>query len=260
MGTSRIPIPKAARDKLLNWLYGGTDKFKIEPGPELHDYIKKLDVNDTDLLNLCIENKGEVVHKWLHYLPLYERYLSRYRNTQVRILEIGVSKGGSLKIWRQYFGSQATIFGVDINPDCKRFDGLAASVRIGSQVDKDFLYGTIREMGGIDVVIDDGSHQMSHIRETLCILFPELSSGGVYIVEDLHTAFWPGFGGGYRSRGNFFNFISGITKDMHHWYHSKGINNPSVVPACSGIHVHDSFVAFEKSDPIEPRHVKLGSS
>ncbi len=58
---------------------------------------------------------GRTVHKWHHYLPLYDRYLGSYRQLgrPVRILEIGVSEGGSLELWRGYFGAGAVIFGID---------------------------------------------------------------------------------------------------------------------------------------------------
>lgn len=62
-------------------------------------------------------NRGPVVHKWHHYLPIYERYLSPLRSRPIRMLEIGVSKGGSLQLWRKYFGPEAVIFGIDIDPE-----------------------------------------------------------------------------------------------------------------------------------------------
>ena len=71
-----------------------------------------------DLLQLYAENSDAQVHKWHHYIPLYDRYFSPYRNRPIRFLEIGVSRGGSLNLWRQYFGPAAVMFGIDINPDC----------------------------------------------------------------------------------------------------------------------------------------------
>src|SRR5262245_27995053 len=79
------------------------------------------------------ENDGPLVHKWRHYLSIYDRHLSAFCNTPARFLEIGVSDGGSLRMWRQYFGSKAVIFGIDIDPRCAFLDGQDGSVRIGSQ-------------------------------------------------------------------------------------------------------------------------------
>jgi hypothetical protein len=116
----------------------------------------------------------------------------------VRFLEIGVSKGGSLDMWRSYFGPEAVIYGIDIDEACAQFDGRSAQVRIGSQDDPAFLASVVAEMGGVDVVLDDGSHDSRHIRASLDVLFPLLSEGGVYMMEDLHAAYWVSHSGGYR--------------------------------------------------------------
>jgi hypothetical protein len=71
-----------------------------------------------------------IVHKWRHYLDVYDRHLSRFRNSSFKMLEIGVFKGGSMRLWRDYFGSDAVLFGVDIDPECKHLDGIYAQIRI----------------------------------------------------------------------------------------------------------------------------------
>ncbi len=205
-----------------------------------------------DLLDLFAGNKDYIVDKWHHYIPLYERYFSPYRGRKVRFLEIGVSKGGSLQMWRRYFGEEAIIFGIDIDPECSQFNGLAGQVRIGSQADGKFLEAVIAEMGGIDLVLDDGSHHMEHIRTTLKILFPHLIDGGIYMIEDLHTSYWREFGGGYRSKRNFFNYLRDLANDMHHWYHGNGMTHSDISQSCSGIHIHDSLVVLEKSRVYRP--------
>ena len=157
-----------------------------------------------ELLDIFLNNKKVLVSKWHHYIPIYDRYFAPFRGTNVRFLEIGVSKGGSLQMWRKYFGEKATIFGLDINPDCAKYQGIHGEVRIGSQDDAAFLKNVIAEMGGVDVVLDDGSHQMKHIMATLKTVLPDVSEGGIYMIEDLHTAYWRDFGGGLKSAGNFF--------------------------------------------------------
>ena len=64
------------------------------------------------------ENRGRPVHKWQHYLDIYERNLACYRDRPLFFLEIGIFDGGSLDMWRRYFGAEATIVGIDINQDC----------------------------------------------------------------------------------------------------------------------------------------------
>ena len=76
-------------------------------------------------------------------------------------------------------------------------------------------------MGGVDIVLDDGSHQMKHVVKTLSFLFPKLNYDGIYMIEDLHSSYWSDYGGGYNSNKNFFKFTKELVDDIHHWYHSK---------------------------------------
>ena len=199
-----------------------------------------------------------LVHKWHHFLPLYDRYFAPFRDRPPRFLEIGVSGGGSLALWRNYFGPDAVIFGIDIDPDCAEFDGQSGQVRIGSQDDPAFLAGVVAEMGGLDIVLDDGSHQMTHIRASLSALFPHLAEGGLYMIEDLHTAYSPAFGGGIAAEGNFFNDLRKIIDDMHHWYHRSAPNDPLRAAHTTGVHVHDSVVVIDKGRVFPPTHSKVG--
>lgn len=212
---------------------------------------------DGELLELYASGTERVVNKWHHYLPLYDRYFARWRNRPFRFLEIGVSRGGSLDLWRRYFGPEAVIFGIDINPKCAAFDGISGQVRIGSQDDPAFLARVVEEMGGIDVVLDDGSHQMPHVHKTFEVLFPKLSYGGTYMIEDLHTAYMRRFGGGYRSSDNFFNFTRRMVDDMHRWYHRHGEHRSDLGPECSGIHINDSVAVFDKDRPFAPTHSRV---
>jgi len=209
------------------------------------------------LLDIFVGNKGAGVHKWHHYIPIYDMYFARRRGTALRFLEIGVNKGGSLQVWREYFGKDATIFGIDINPECAEFDDQAGQVRIGSQDDPEFLNKVVDEMGGIDVVLDDGSHQMRHIKKSLQVLFPRLETGGTYMIEDLHTAYMPKFGGGLDERGNFFNSARRIIDDMHRWYHNKPIRHLATAGEVSGLHVHDSIVVLDKAAVTAPTHSRI---
>ncbi len=211
-----------------------------------------------DLLQIFAGMKDVMVHKWHHYIPLYERYFGRFRGTGFRFLEIGVSQGGSLQMWRDYFGADAVIYGVDIDPDCARFNGQSGQVRIGSQADPAFLNAVVDEMGGLDVVLDDGSHQMRHLRQSLSVLFPRLEPGGCYLIEDLHTAYWEEFDGGYREPANFFHTVGEIIEDMHRWYHPYDLTWPGIGDAVSGVHVHDSITVLEKGPIYPPVHSQVG--
>src|SRR6478735_7675915 len=89
-------------------------------------------------------NTGRLIHKWDHYFEIYERHFSRFRGTEVVVVEFGVSHGGSLQMWKKYFGPKAKIIGIDINPACKALEEEQIEVIIGSQEDKSFL-ASLRE-------------------------------------------------------------------------------------------------------------------
>ena len=233
-------------------------KFKFPQEGDVAADIRERYGFDGDLLDIYAGNKGAKVHKWHHYLPIYDRYFSRYRGTPVKFLEIGVNNGGSLQMWRRYLGKDAVICGVDINPDCAQYDGQSAMVRIGSQDDPAFLADVVREMGGVDVVLDDGSHQMEHVHSSLEVLFPLLTMGGTYMIEDLHTSYIARFGGGFKEPGNFFNTVRRMIDDMHMWYHNKGKPQvPALAREFSGVHVHDSIVVIDKAELQRPTHSRV---
>ncbi len=154
------------------------------------------------------------------YTQHYDNHFRPYKNKKINLLEIGVGgykspvKGGeSLKMWKRYFHN-GKIFSLDI------FDkSLLQENRIrifkGSQVDKEFLLNTVvKEMGEIDLIVDDGSHINEHVIETFKILFPILKVGGIYVVEDVQTSYWPRFGGdsnNLQSPNTMMNFFKQLT-------------------------------------------------
>ena len=95
----------------------GIGEFTFNEDFDVKDDIRHKYGYDGYLLHLFADNKKYVVHKWHHYIPIYDRYFSSFRGRKVRFLEIGVSKGGSLQMWRAYFGKDAIIFGIDIDDE-----------------------------------------------------------------------------------------------------------------------------------------------
>ena len=133
------------------------------------------------------------VHKWHHYFDVYDRHFSPYRDRPIRMLEIGVFRGGSLRMWKQYFHPDSTIVGIDIDPSCQAHEIADQSVyvRIGSQADPNFLASVNGEFGPFDIILDDGSHKTHHQIVSFGELFRDaLVDGGCYMVEDVHTNYW----------------------------------------------------------------------
>ena len=92
-----------------------------------------------DLERYFRQNDKRLIDKWVHYFDIYDRHFSRFRNREIVMLEIGVSQGGSLQMWKNYFGGKAKIFGIDIDPRCKTMEEENIKILIGSQSDRKFL-------------------------------------------------------------------------------------------------------------------------
>ena len=189
-------------------------------------------------------------HKWFQYFPIYEQHFERFRNRHVTLLEIGIGEGGSLQQWRRYLGPYAVIIGVDINPLCKQVEEDQIHVRIGSQNDRAFLAALAEEFGPFDIVIDDGSHVQTDINVSFDVLFPHVLKNGVYLVEDLHAAYWPGHAGGLRHPGSFIerakDFVDQIHA-QHSWaeFTGDGLPRTPLGDRLCGVHFYDSVAVLE---------------
>lgn len=216
------------------------------------------DREKSDLHRAFYGHTGPLIHKWTHYLSIYDRYFAAYRMRPVRMLEIGVSQGGSLSLWRKYFGPQAKLFGVDIDPRCAKFDGLDGQVRIGSQDDPAFLRSVVAEMGGVDIVLDDGSHVAEHQKVSFETLFPLISENGLYLCEDLHTSYWASFNGGYKRKGAFIEVAKAVTDDIHADFHEFETSVKDANRNIKCISFYNSMVVIEKEPQSRPNHVEVG--
>lgn len=214
------------------------------------------------LADIFEQHTGRLVHKWSHYFPVYERYLSPYRGKPIRMLEIGVSHGGSLQLWKNYLGAAAALVGVDIDPRCRDYAEDRIDIEIGDQSDPQLWARVIKSYGDFDVIIDDGSHIAHHQRTAFLHLWPHLRDGGVYIVEDCHTAYWAEYGGGVRTGNSFVDFSKDRVDDINAlWSHDHAKLAPTKLTfELGGLHFHDSMVVFEKKLRTgQPYAVVMGS-
>lgn len=196
---------------------------------------------------MFLDNTGRVCHKWAHYFPVYENFFARFRNQSITVFEIGVYMGGSLQLWKKYFGPLATIVGIDIQPECKQFEEHECHVRIGDQSDMDFLRRVIAEFGNPDIVIDDGGHFQRDMIATFAFLFPNLKNNGVYVVEDLHTSYWRTYGGGLKKPGTFLERCKDMVDSLNAYYYTKSeADLPWLTHNLWSISFYDSMVVFEK--------------
>ena len=192
---------------------------------------------------------SKLVNKFAHYFPIYDRELWDMKNKSLTVLEIGVSQGGSLQMWERFFGPHSTIIGIDINERHKKHESKRIHIRIGSQSDKKFLNEIINEFGAPDVIIDDGSHMMKDITESFRYLYPKLSKNGVYIVEDLYTAYRKQFGGGVDNPNSFIN----ISKDFVDQLYARDIKGTELIPDfitynTLSINFYNGIIVFRRGD------------
>jgi len=200
----------------------------------------------SELWHSFLTHSGREVNKWTHYLPVYERHFRRFQNTACLVLEIGCSWGGSLQMWKRYFGPQAEIVGLDIEPACKSAEEDQIRIFIGSQSDLAFLDRVIQTVGVPDIVIDDGSHVMKDVNATFEFLYPKLAKNGVYLVEDLHTAYMPEYGGGLRREGTFIEQAKARVDSLNAYFTQGAVPVDEFCRTTTSMHFYDSIVVFEK--------------
>jgi cephalosporin hydroxylase len=146
-----------------------------------------------------LNHSGNKSQKWTHYFEFYDELILELRNkfgSSIKILEIGVQNGGSLEIWRKLFGPDAEIHGVDIDPNCSKFNN-EFKIHIGSSADRKFLSKVRVEASYFDLIIDDASHDSRHQRIALEELFRMLSPRGIYVIEDVENSYRFSKKGGY---------------------------------------------------------------
>jgi hypothetical protein len=207
-----------------------------------------------DLLNYFENNDGRLIDKWMHYFEIYDRHFQHFRGRDIHLLEIGVYHGGSLQMWKTYFGEQAKIYGVDIQSACKKFEEDNVRIFIGDQADRRFLRSLKEEIPRVDIVIDDGGHTMTQQINTLMELYPHISENGVYLCEDLHTSYWKEFGGGYKNRYSYIEFSKDLIDGLNAW-HSRDEESFRVsdfTRTAYSMHYYDSVLVIEKRKMTEP--------
>jgi len=178
---------------------------------------------------------------------VYDRHVSKFVGKNVRILEIGVGAGGSLQMWREYFGKKSKVYGLDINSECKDFEGAGIEILIGDQGNKECMESVADILRDLDLVIDDGGHYMHQQKITFDTLFPIINDGGVYVCEDTNTSYDKNYGGGRKRQDSFIEHVKNLIDSQNHM-ESK----------LYGIHFYPWMVVIEKRQ-IVPQIVRMGN-
>jgi hypothetical protein len=176
------------------------------------------------------------------YTRQYERHLRHRRRRAVRLLEIGIGGydsptwgGASLRMWRDYF-PRGDIHGLDINE--KRIDEPRIRIHRGDQSDEEFMRCLGREHGPFDIIVDDGSHKNEDVRVSFAALFRHyLAPGGLYVIEDMATAYDPHYGGGAPGHpGTSIELVKSLIDDVN--VHPRRV---------AAVHVYEEIAFIEKS-------------
>jgi hypothetical protein len=206
-----------------------------------------LSENSLNPLRLYFEShkEGRIILKWIHYFEIYHKHLAKFVGKKANVLEIGVFGGGSLEMWKSYFGSECMVYGVDIRKECKAFEDEKTQIFIGNQGDRNFWKQFKEQVPYIDIVIDDGSHVPEEQIVTLEEMLPHISPGGVYLCEDIHL-----------QQNRFAAYIYGLSNRLNAMACEPGQLTPvrasKFQRAIRAIHLYPFSTVIEKRDiPIE---------
>jgi len=238
-----MSVLKLLFERLANWERPTESEDRDESINPLIDYLQR-------------NPEGRIIHRWVHYFDIYHRHFARFRGEPITIVEIGIFNGGSLPMWKEYFGPASTIVGVDINPGCERFAEPGVEIVIGDQGDRSFLTSLAQRYSDIAILIDDGGHQMHQQVATFEELYPRMRADGVYLCEDTHTSYMAEFGGAFRDPNTFIELMKSLV-DRLHAFHSP---TPDVLRpddftlSTDSMHFYDSVVVIEKRQRTAPPH------
>lgn len=181
-------------------------------------------------------------HKYGSYFQVYEELLSKYRNKRFTFVEIGIFDGGSLFMWRSYFGPEARIIGIELNPEAKKWEKDGFEIFIGSQSDPDFWDKFFATVGDIDVLLDDGGHtnEQQIITTNKCI--PHINDGGMLIVEDTHSNYMKEYGN--PSKHSFINYSKSLINSINSRFHSVNVSRNPLKNAIYSMTIYESIICF----------------
>jgi cephalosporin hydroxylase len=119
-----------------------------------------------------------------NYLGFYEFFLAEWMGSCRTLLEIGVGGGGSLKMWSDWL-PHTRVIGFDNDDGKKQYETDRIIIEIGNQADENDLQRLITTYAPLDIINDDGGHSHEQQLTSLRMLWPHLSSGGYYLLEDI---------------------------------------------------------------------------
>lgn len=207
----------------------------------------------SELEKIFFDHKGRNTTRYPHQLRIYDELFCGYRNTPVCVLEVGVLNGGGLQIWKEYFGKEAKIYGIDSCPGCEKAQEGQIKVFTGQQEDRVFIKSVLDSIPPVDILIDDASHISRHQIAMFEEVFLRMNSKAIYAVEDTHTSYRDTHEGGLKKDGTFVEYCKNLSDIINARSMPEGMMPVIAYTDCIwGVYFYQSLIIIEKSD--EPRY------
>jgi hypothetical protein len=193
-------------------------------------------------------SEGKGIWKVEHYLDIYHQYFAKFVGTEVNVVEIGVFSGGSLEMWKSYFGPKSKIYGVDIREQCRAYAGDGVEIFIGDQGDRSFWKSFKEKVPQVDILIDDGGHLVEQQVATLEEMLPHLRPGGIYLCEDIVSV-----------HNTFPAYIHGLLRRLNAFEYRPSDLEVDATPfqrSVLAIHVYPYVTVIERSE-VPPLHFRI---
>lgn len=195
-----------------------------------------------ELLDLFYESKNRSI-KWEKYFQIYDILFSKYKDKKITFVEIGVLDGGSLEIWKKYFGENSRIIGIDKNKQCQKLESSNYEIFIGSQSDPNFWRNFFNKVGNVDIILDDGGHTNDQQIISLLESANYINDGGLHVVEDVHASYQKHYGNPYKF--SFINFSKKTIDDINFKFPNLGKFNHSLNKSVYSVEFFESIVVFK---------------
>ncbi|MDC3100636.1 class I SAM-dependent methyltransferase, partial [Candidatus Pelagibacter sp.] len=146
------------------------------------------------------------------YFYFYEDLMKKYRGKEITFVEIGVQRGGSLLMWRDWFGPKARIIGIDLDENAKKMEKYGFEIFIGDQSSKEFWKKFFDKIGMVDIILDDGAHTNEAQIITTFHTVNFINDGGLLIIEDTGSSYLKKYSN--PQKYSFINYSKFLIDDL----------------------------------------------
>jgi len=144
-----------------------------------------------EVINNSLTDKN-TIHS---YLPLYQKMFNTKKETAKNVLEIGIYKGGSIKLWSDFF-TNAIVYGLDCMNINNIWEGIKNKENIilhtsidaydSNFVTSNFLNKNIK----FNFIVDDGPHTLESMLQFIRLYSQLITDDGILIIEDVQSWDW----------------------------------------------------------------------